>query len=49
MVTVMPQNGSIIFYTIMYVLNQSMVQEESSYSYYYMRIGKGEFHMNGLV
>ncbi|KAL1497835.1 hypothetical protein ABEB36_008724 [Hypothenemus hampei] len=40
MVAVGPNNGSIIFHTLMYVLNQSILQDESSYSYYYMRIGK---------
>lgn len=35
-----PNNSSIIFHTLMYVLNQSVIQDESSYNYYYMQIGK---------
>ncbi|KAF7274634.1 pancreatic triacylglycerol lipase-like [Rhynchophorus ferrugineus] len=33
-------NGSIVFYTLMYVMNQSIIQDEGSYNYYYMKIGK---------
>ncbi|XP_066253254.1 pancreatic triacylglycerol lipase-like isoform X1 [Euwallacea similis] len=39
MVTV-PSNGSVIFHTLMYVLNQSIIQDESSYNYYFMKIGR---------
>lgn len=45
MVIVVPNNGSIIFHTLLYVLNQSIVQDESSYNYYYMKIGKGEYNI----
>ncbi|CAG9760514.1 unnamed protein product [Ceutorhynchus assimilis] len=40
MVAVIPNNSSVIFQTLIYVLNQSIVQDESSYNYYYMKIGK---------
>lgn len=33
-------NGSVFFHTLMYVLNQSIIQDEGSYNYYYMKIGK---------
>ncbi|XP_050305094.1 pancreatic triacylglycerol lipase-like [Anthonomus grandis grandis] len=35
-----PNNSSLIFQTLFYVMNQSIIQDESSYNYYYMRIGK---------
>lgn len=42
MVAVSANNGSVIFQTLMYVLNQSIIQDEGSYNYYFMKIGKGE-------
>ncbi|XP_060530064.1 pancreatic triacylglycerol lipase-like [Cylas formicarius] len=33
-------NNSVFLSTLMYVMNQSIIQEESSYNYYYMQIGK---------
>lgn len=40
MVAVSANNGSVIFQTLMYVLNQSIIQDEGSYNYYFMKIGK---------
>lgn len=34
------KNGSVFFQTLVYMMNQSIIQEES-YNYYYMQIGKG--------
>ncbi|KAJ8982425.1 hypothetical protein NQ317_007773 [Molorchus minor] len=34
-------NSSVFLTTLVYMMNQSIIQEESSYNYYYMQIGKG--------
>ncbi|XP_023012525.2 pancreatic triacylglycerol lipase [Leptinotarsa decemlineata] len=33
-------NSSVFFQTIVFMVNQSIIQQESSYNYYYMQIGK---------
>lgn len=34
-------NSSVFFQMMMYVMNQSIIQEDNSYNYYYLNIGKG--------
>ncbi|CAH1990804.1 unnamed protein product [Acanthoscelides obtectus] len=36
----MTNNSSVFLQTLMYMMNQSIIQQESSYNYYYMQIGK---------
>ncbi|XP_030764164.1 pancreatic triacylglycerol lipase-like [Sitophilus oryzae] len=37
---VVGNNGSLVVYTLMYVMNQSVIQDDRSYNYYLMQLGK---------
>lgn len=36
-------NSSVFLQTLMYVMNQSIIQEENSYNYYYLNIGQSKY------
>lgn len=35
-------NSSVLLQTFMFMVNQTYIQQEESYNYYYMQIGKGK-------